>query len=300
MRVSVCLFVAVFVCKHIASSRFLRQALMLNTSALVPHHTPEYTTSSSGSTPTSVTQAQGHQIRSSFFTSERVSSLLRLILHSFLCVTSQELRAWDEDPETYNTAQQSLNKTDGIRPAAEDLLLCLLDTHEALVQQTLVEQLARLETALPPSMVGRIPVCARCRRGTSVPAHSQTSPHVTTSPDGSLWYCLACTAGLSPLSSEVLLVPHLVVLKDALYRALGLCQFTMYDKIDFASLLQRSLLPLLQIFNLGIPGGTSASCPSHPWAIKVLQRRGLWLISCWVSELSSKVKPGLYEAISKE
>ncbi|XP_073920688.1 importin-11 isoform X4 [Castor canadensis] len=76
---------------------------------------------------------------------------------------------------------------------------------------------------------------------------------------------------------------HALLIKDAVYNAVGLAAFELFDSVDFDQWFKNQLLPELQV--------------THN-RYKPLRRRVIWLIGQWISvKVKSDLKPMLYEAI---
>nr|KAF6355031.1 importin 11 [Myotis myotis] len=74
-----------------------------------------------------------------------------------------------------------------------------------------------------------------------------------------------------------------LLIKDAVYNAVGLAAFELFDSVDFDQWFKNQLLPELQV--------------THN-RYKPLRRRVIWLIGQWVSvKFKSDLRPMLYEAI---
>ncbi|XP_036265603.1 importin-11 isoform X1 [Pipistrellus kuhlii] len=74
-----------------------------------------------------------------------------------------------------------------------------------------------------------------------------------------------------------------LLIKDAVYNAIGLAAFELFDSVDFDQWFKNQLLPELQV--------------THN-RYKPLRRRVIWLIGQWVSvKFKSDLRPMLYEAI---
>ncbi|KAL6035978.1 hypothetical protein STEG23_038423, partial [Scotinomys teguina] len=74
-----------------------------------------------------------------------------------------------------------------------------------------------------------------------------------------------------------------LLIKDAVYNAVGLAAFELFDSVDFDQWFKNQLLPELQV--------------SHN-RYKPLRRRVIWLIGQWISvKFKSDMRPMLYEAI---
>ncbi|XP_057645829.1 importin-11 isoform X3 [Chionomys nivalis] len=74
-----------------------------------------------------------------------------------------------------------------------------------------------------------------------------------------------------------------LLIKDAVYNAVGLAAFELFDSVDFDQWFKNQLLPELQV--------------SHN-RYKPLRRRVIWLIGQWISvKFKSDLRPMLYEAI---
>uniref|UniRef100_A0A8D0YW97 Importin-11 n=1 Tax=Sus scrofa TaxID=9823 RepID=A0A8D0YW97_PIG len=74
-----------------------------------------------------------------------------------------------------------------------------------------------------------------------------------------------------------------LLIKDAVYNAVGLAAFELFDSVDFDQWFKNQLLPELQVVHN---------------RYKPLRRRVIWLIGQWISvKFKSDLRPMLYEAI---
>ncbi|XP_064413859.1 importin-11 isoform X2 [Latimeria chalumnae] len=76
-----------------------------------------------------------------------------------------------------------------------------------------------------------------------------------------------------------------LLIKDAVYNAVGLAAYELFDNVDFDQWFENQLLPELHIAHNGY---------------KIIRRRVIWLIGQWISvKFKSDFRPVLYEAILK-
>ncbi|XP_072920613.1 importin-11 isoform X2 [Hemitrygon akajei] len=74
-----------------------------------------------------------------------------------------------------------------------------------------------------------------------------------------------------------------LVIKDAVYNAIGLAAYELFDNVDFDQWFKNQLLAELQITHI---------------RYKLIRRRVIWLIGQWISvKFKSELRPLLYEAI---
>ncbi|CAM5144995.1 unnamed protein product, partial [Natator depressus] len=74
-----------------------------------------------------------------------------------------------------------------------------------------------------------------------------------------------------------------LLIKDAVYNAVGLAAYELFDSVDFDQWFKNQLLAELQV--------------SHN-RYKPIRRRVIWLIGQWISvKFKSDLRPMLYEAI---
>lgn len=74
-----------------------------------------------------------------------------------------------------------------------------------------------------------------------------------------------------------------LVIKDAVYNAVGLAAYELFDNVDFDQWFKSQLLAELQVTHI---------------RYKVIRRRVIWLIGQWISvKFQSELRPLLYEAI---
>jgi Importin-beta N-terminal domain len=73
------------------------------------------------------------KIRGNFFSEERITNLLQLLLERCLSYSHSELLEWQEDPEQFFVAQEGLREDDTLKTACEGLYLGLLDASPDLV-----------------------------------------------------------------------------------------------------------------------------------------------------------------------
>ena len=77
-----------------------------------------------------------------------------------------------------------------------------------------------------------------------------------------------------------------VLLREAVYNAVGLSAYDLHDFIDFNMWFLNYLVPILQV-NTSVGGIGSI----------ILQSRVIWLIGCWASDLTAELRPPLYAAM---
>ena len=78
--------------------------------------------------------------------------------------------------------------------------------------------------------------------------------------------------------------PQIILTVDAVFNAIGLSSYELFDSIDFSSWFTSTLLPLL----------------TNPATDKILKRRICWLCGQWVTvKFSTELRPVLYEAMIK-
>jgi hypothetical protein len=73
--------------------------------------------------------AQGAAIKHAFFTPERVTSILDLVLHRLLCYSTGELAEWANSPEQFVLGQDGITEGDTVKSTAEMFLTALLDAN---------------------------------------------------------------------------------------------------------------------------------------------------------------------------
>ncbi|KAK2165868.1 hypothetical protein NP493_1346g00008 [Ridgeia piscesae] len=74
-----------------------------------------------------------------------------------------------------------------------------------------------------------------------------------------------------------------ILMKDAIYTAIGLASFDLYDDVDFNQWLQSHLL---------------AELTTKHTNYRVLRRRVVWVIGCWVGvKMAPEMRPTMYEAL---
>ena len=211
----------------------------------------------------------------SFFTVDRLRELCRHLICKPFCITTLELEQWNEDPEEFVMVQEFLTKEERLRPAAENLLMSLIDRYEDVICNTLVEALEQHEKHFPPEVL----LSPRFLAGLEPASQSGCFFCGLNNP------CKCPKEVASPL-------PRCVVVRDGVYLALGLVAYWMYKKLSFERWLQHSLVPLLSI-----PKDTLAESTEAAWSYRVLQRRALWLVRCWVTELPKQMRPPLFNAL---
>jgi len=73
--------------------------------------------------------AHGAAIKHAFFTPERVTSILDLVLHRLLCYSTGELAEWANSPEQFVLGQDGITEGDTVKSTAEMFLTALLDAN---------------------------------------------------------------------------------------------------------------------------------------------------------------------------
>ena len=86
-----------------------------------------------------------------FFNQERLVSLLRVTTTRFMSLTTKDLRAWEEDPEEYLNAQDSVSMDSDLRASGEHLYLTLLEYD----MKTLVPEFIRILSSFEAQLEAR-------------------------------------------------------------------------------------------------------------------------------------------------
>ena len=71
--------------------------------------------------------SSGYELKTSFFTNERVSTLIRMLLYPLLTFTKRELNEWMLNPEEFIISQQDCEACFSVKTAAEGLFFNLAE-----------------------------------------------------------------------------------------------------------------------------------------------------------------------------
>jgi hypothetical protein len=176
-----------------------------------------------------------------------------------LHLSHSDLQHWIEDGEEYLSEQESNNATSSLRVAAEDLFLNLIEEYQETVSAVLV---AFLQS------------------------------------DGLKQFISSCASTVAPVSSSSS-TGQFILLLDAMFLAVGVGNSVLSQYIDSAVWMQGSIAPLTNaLFSSEFAGALSLSDDSAEGVAYVLQRRLLWLLSCWSYHISPDMLPGIVQLLT--
>ena len=85
------------------------------------------------------------------------------------------------------------------------------------------------------------------------------------------------------------LIPTAVIIWEARYQAAGICAYYLSEHLSFTDWFLQALAPALE----QLTAGAVAEGGAPP----ALRRRILYLLQCWINDLSDEVRPALYQAL---
>ncbi|TPX34316.1 hypothetical protein SmJEL517_g03017 [Synchytrium microbalum] len=167
-------------------------------------------------------------IDTELFTTTFVVSCCEVLVSKYLVLTGEEMRSWEDDPETFVSEEEADHWEYNLRACAEKVLMDLVSQHRALLSPVLIQMLQR----------------------------------VSEMPDTD---------------------PRCILLRDAVYSAVGLCAQDLYDLVDFDSWFTGRLI-------------AEATNPSPPY--RILHRRVALLVGHWVGvKVRKETRPAIYSLL---
>ncbi|XP_043213718.1 importin-11-like isoform X1 [Amphibalanus amphitrite] len=208
--------------------RFTVGCLNLIKAILLCH---EYRPPKDDGTPREPETLEAHRIKMAFFGSQPLEQMCRHLVTEFFPLTSDDLAAWDADPEGFVGEEGGEAWRFSLRPCTQCLFVALFRQFQAQLAPVLLDMLRRT-LATPPS----------------------------------------------PELAQALA-------REAVYSAVGMAAWDLYDEVDFDGWLQSGLLQELTIRE-----------PNY----RVVRRRVIWLIGRWVGvKLSASLRPQVYSAVTE-
>nr|KAG5694124.1 hypothetical protein BaRGS_005879 [Batillaria attramentaria] len=172
---------------------------------------------------------EASKILKDFFTFETLSEVCRRLVTQYFLLTTDDLTAWEADPEEFCQEGGGDSYRYSLRPCTETLFLTIFKEFRLSLTPILLQLVQANQGPCDPD---------------DLPA---------------------------------------VLKKDAVYNAVGLASFDLFDEIDYDSWFTNHLLQELQI--------------KHP-SYRVIRKRVVWLMGQWVGvKMSVNLRPALYEAI---
>ena len=192
-----------------------------------------------------------------FFSPSTCQELANLAVTGLMPLTIDELTAWDEDPEGYLTSESQSTSSDDVKSAGQQLFLALLESKGGL------EMLGGFLSNLLSDFEGQLSA-----------ARSE-------------YVGVDCTGQRERLSDYV--GDPLVLYWDAVYTAAGIASYVLDDSVvDFVRWFDRSLAPALT--------AVMQRSPRRP-GVPILRHRLVWLLGCWVQDLTDALRPQIYSAL---
>lgn len=181
-----------------------------------------------------------------FFSSvseNRFETLLSLVVTRFMTLTPKDLEEWQNDPEGFCIAGESMTAEESVRACAENLFLTLLQNFPQQTIPGLTQMTSHASAFLQESF----------RQGSSAAVDEQR-----------------------------------IIDTDAVLLAIGLGCYDLHECFEFEPWFLANLVPILASGDTGM--GSVRGLP-------VLRFRIVWLVSCWLAQLSANVRPPLYDVI---
>lgn len=232
-------------------------------------------------------------LRKSFFSAERVTQLMRMLLYPMLTFSPRELDDWAENPEEFVVSQLAASETCSVKNAAEGLFCGLMELSPDVVCNILARFLmdcSRQETIFNPAALSSSGAPARASKGSS----ELTITQWAWSRELKFWDAVYMCAGLGVAQ----LTPFFSKMKDQCESSgqaeacRAECPSTFTDNVTPTHLatqegasywVQHYLGPMVQEL-LNFP---SAGC--LPQGQQLLRARLIWLLSMWMHKFDASV-----------
>ncbi|XP_011375650.1 importin-11 isoform X1 [Pteropus medius] len=191
---------------------------------------------------------EAHKIKMAFFTYPTLTEICRRLVSHYFLLTEEELTMWEEDPEGFNFGNYYFWRA---------LFVIFL--------------IVAVEETGGDSWKYSLRPCTEVLFIDIFHEYNQTLTPV-------LLEMMQTLQG--PTNVEDM---NALLIKDAVYNAVGLAAYELFDSVDFDQWFKNQLLPELQVIHN---------------RYKPLRRRVIWLVGQWISvKFKSDLRPMLYEAI---
>ncbi|KAL8559005.1 hypothetical protein ACOMHN_039761 [Nucella lapillus] len=172
---------------------------------------------------------EAKRVLAEFFTFNTLSEVCRRLVSQYFLLTTDDLTAWEADPEEFCQEGGGDSYKYSLRPCTEVLFLTIFKEYRLTLTPVLLQLVEANQGACDPDDM------------------------------------------------------QAVLKKDAVYNAVGLASFDLFDEIDYDSWFTNHLLKELQIKN-----------PSY----RIIRKRVVWLMGKWVGvKMSTSLRPALYASI---
>ncbi|XP_076465605.1 importin-11-like [Babylonia areolata] len=172
---------------------------------------------------------EAKRVLTEFFTFDTLSEVCRRLVSQYFLLTTDDLTAWEADPEEFCQEEGGDSYRYSLRPCTEVLFLTIFKEFRLTLTPVLLQ-------------------LVEANQGPCNPDDMQA-----------------------------------ILKKDAVYNAVGLASFDLFDEIDYDSWFTNHLLKELQI-------------KDHSYSI--IRKRVVWLMGKWVGvKMSTSLRPALYDAI---
>lgn len=235
-------------------------------------------------------------LRKTFFSAERVTLLVRMLLYPMLSYTGRELAEWSENPEEFVVAQLSANETCSVKNAAQSLFCGIMELSPGVVCDILARFLmdcGRQETILNPAALSSSVAAAGGSNIANI-----VSPGVVqwaVSRELKIWDAVYTCAGLGVAQ----LTPYFSKLKDQC-EASGQaeacraeCPSSFTDNVTPTLLARQEGASYWVQHYLGPMVQELLKCPIAgslpPQGQQLLRARLIWLLSVWMHKFDASV-----------
>eukprot|EP00899_Mesostigma_viride_P007297 jgi/Mesvir1/16569/Mv10108-RA.3 len=193
-----------------------------------------------------------------FFTPERIKVIVSALVWRFFQLSSEDWEEWSANAEEWAHEQDAAHWQEQLRPCAEACFLVLLGSYGDPMLQVVMDMLRSVSEACPPGSLGRGHVDSNGGAG-----------------QGPGW------------------CPPEVLLKDAVYNAVGLASFDLQDtSFDFAAWFTQCLVPEVTSPANNNP---TAAC------LRIIRRRVAIILRAWASKvcIRAELMPTVYSLLCR-
>eukprot|EP00879_Flechtneria_rotunda_P025885 GHRR01027540.1.p1 GENE.GHRR01027540.1~~GHRR01027540.1.p1 ORF type:complete len:987 (+),score=414.93 GHRR01027540.1:174-3134(+) len=200
----------------------------------------------------------------------RQSALLVALIAGFFPLTHRDIDEWLDDGEQWALANaDTASNLHGLKSCCHQLALSLLLANKASLAPVLVQLLQGVSACVPEGWGRGAAAAWPAIPGPPVPGPSGAAN------------------------------PAVLLLKEAVYEAVGLAAYELHDYIDYPGWLRGSLLPeMMAVGNQQHHQQADGSSSKHKLLLLVLPRAAARLVGHWVADLKATDRPAVYRALT--
>jgi hypothetical protein len=193
----------------------------------------------------------------------RQAVLLHVLIAGYFVLNHKDLEEWEDEPEPWAHANaDAAASVEGLRSCCHQLALNLLLADKAALAPVLVQLLQQVSQVVPAGW------------GVGVPQTPQQG-----------WQQLPGPNVHGPGGTHF---PAVLLLKEAVYEAVGLAAYDLHDFVDYQGWLRSSLLPEMM----------AVQQQQQRRLLPVMPRAAARLVGHWVADLKSEDRPAVYAALT--